>query len=183
MAVSRFGPRMRPCVICECLPQGITNFGQDLVEQRDQRVAVLHPPGLGVVARVGSQLRPLQRRAAPLPQRVVGDAEGDVGVGRRVNTSYGTIEGWALPRRVGALAGREVDPRLVRQQRRHHVQHGDLDLLAAPRLRAGRSASTTPWAADMPATRSAIELPTLTGGPSGNPVMSMTPDSACTTRS
>jgi len=50
------------------------------------------------------------------------------------------------------------------------------------RVRAS-SASVTPWAADMPATRSAIEVPTLTGGPSENPVMSMIPDSACTTRS
>ena len=40
-----------------------------------------------------------------------------------------------------------------------------------------------PCAAAIPATRSPIELPTLTGGPSGKPVMSMTPDSPCTIRS
>ena len=40
-----------------------------------------------------------------------------------------------------------------------------------------------PWAAAMPATRSAIELPTLTGGPSGKPVRSMIPDSPWTMRS
>ena len=45
------------------------------------------------------------------------------------------------------------------------------------------SASVTPWAPDIPATRSAIELPTFTGGPSAKPVRSITPDSACTIRS
>jgi hypothetical protein len=45
------------------------------------------------------------------------------------------------------------------------------------------SASVTPWAADIPATRSAIDVPTFTGGPSAKPVISMSPDSACTTRS
>src|SRR5947207_13491519 len=45
------------------------------------------------------------------------------------------------------------------------------------------SASVTPCAADMPATRSAIDVPIFTGGPSGKPVMSINPLSACTTRS
>ena len=45
------------------------------------------------------------------------------------------------------------------------------------------SASVMPCAADRPATRSAMELPTLTGGPSAKPVRSITPDSPCTMRS
>jgi hypothetical protein len=52
------------------------------------------------------------------------------------------------------------------------------------RVRARASkASVTPCAPDMPATRSAMELPTFTGGPSGKPVRSMTPDSAWTIKS
>ena len=52
-----------------------------------------------------------------------------------------------------------------------------------PDLERESRASVTPWAADIPATRSPMELPTLTGGPSGKPVRSMTPDSPCTIRS
>ena len=40
-----------------------------------------------------------------------------------------------------------------------------------------------PWAAIVPDARSAIELPTFTGGPSGKPVRSMIPDSPWTIRS
>src|SRR5213076_1829595 len=53
---------------------------EDLVEQRDETVAVLDALGLGVVALILRELGAVKRGAAFRPQRVVGHAERQVRV-------------------------------------------------------------------------------------------------------
>jgi hypothetical protein len=70
--------------------------------------------------------------------------------------------------RAGGDVGREIDTRLVGQQRRHAVEHGDIhELAAAVRSRAW-SAIEMPCAANIPVTISAMATPSRTGRASAN---------------
>ena len=110
---------------------------EDLVQQRDQHRAVLDPLGLGVEAAVGHEVGPLEGRAALPPEPVVGHPEGEIGVGR-LEDLVGHDRGMRVAAPARLLAGGEVQARLVGQQRRHHVEHRDLDLLATLGARAGQ---------------------------------------------
>jgi hypothetical protein len=105
---------------------------KDLVEPRHQHVAVLHAGGLGRIARVLHELGMLERGAAALPQRVVGDAEREVGVGGPEHL-VGDDRGVLVAAAARLVAGAEIDAGLVGEQRGHRILHGDLDLLAALR--------------------------------------------------
>ncbi len=105
--------------------------GHDLVQEGNEHVTVLDAFGHGVVQGISGQVWPLEGRAAPLPQRVVGHTEGDEAVGRGEDL-VGNDRGMSVAAASRPLARREIDSRLVREQRGHRVEHRDLDLLAAP---------------------------------------------------
>src|SRR3990172_235614 len=110
--------------------------GEDPVQKRDQRLPRLDALRLAVEATVPRQVRPVQRLAQSLPEGVVGDAHGQVDVGG-LEDLIGHDGRVLVAPAGGALAGGEVDPGLIRQERRHDVQHGHLHLLALPRPLAG----------------------------------------------
>src|SRR2546430_10001054 len=96
------------------------------------QVAVLDALGLGIVARILRELGAVESGATLRPQRVVGHAERQVRVGR-LEDLVGHDRGMGVPAARRALARAEVDPGLVGEERRHGVEHRDLDPLAAAR--------------------------------------------------
>ena len=104
------------------------------------------------------------------------------------NVSYGTMFGWALPRRPGARPGGERVLRLVDEHRQGGRQQGDVDALAAHRTvgAASQEPGEDPDVANSPATMSLIATPTLVGWPpsaSASPVMDISPPTAWITKS
>ena len=98
------------------------------------------------------------------------------------NVSYGTMLGWALPRRFGRGPGHERVLGLVHEHRERALQQRDVDplasLLDAAASRAARGASSpasTDTAPNRPLTTSLIATPTFIGRPSGSPVIDIEP--------
>ena len=100
-----------------------------LGERRDQRVAVLDPPGIGPETRVPGELGPPAGLAEPGELGVVADRDDDIVVGR-LERLVGNHVGMrvAHPRR--RLAGGEIVHRLVGGRRHRDVEQRHVDMLA-----------------------------------------------------
>ena len=131
-----------------------------------------------LLAKRGSvaHLRPADRLPEALPDRVVAETERHRFVGR---VEHLVDRDHAVARRrcaAASFARAEIghDPR--RHEARHAVDHRDVDVAAlAVALAVETAPRAPPYAASMPASRSAAGVPTFCGGLSASPVRSMTP--------
>src|SRR5262245_59977061 len=88
---------------------------EQLVEYRDERVAIGDPVGVGVEARVARQVGPVEDLAGLLPQRVIGDAEREIGI-LRLENLVGNDGRMLIPAALWPAPRMPVESRLVRQQ-------------------------------------------------------------------
>ena len=121
--------------------------------------------------------------AEPAPLIVVADREDELAV-RGGEGLVGNDRRMAVAHARRRRAGREVDARLIGQQRGDRIEHARCPPTVRGRsVRARSSAAVMPCAANMPDTMSAIATPSRNGGPSASPVMLIRPPSACMTAS